>query len=89
VKVVAETPAPAHGETEARPSPEPKSSKITEIAAAVTPPAKTAGQDTAEAGASGTFTSENVADIFSVPQQNEKNDNGNRHAKQPEQNRGH
>jgi hypothetical protein len=52
VKVVAEGLA-VNGETEARPRPEPKARSMIVAAVAMKAPAKIAGQDTAESGASG------------------------------------
>jgi len=46
VKVAPSTPCPAKGEMEARPRPTPKMPRMVDIAAAVTPPATTAPQDT-------------------------------------------
>ena len=48
VKVVIETPSHAQGETEARPSAEPKASKINETDAATTAPQKIAAHETAD-----------------------------------------
>ena len=49
MKVVGETPAPAQGETEARPMPVPRINRMIEIAEAVTPPAKIAAHETPDA----------------------------------------
>src|SRR5690348_10479827 len=49
-KPAAERPLPDQGDTEARPRPDPRASRISETAAAVTAPAMIAAQDTAETG---------------------------------------
>jgi hypothetical protein len=55
VKVVADTPELDHGDTEARPNPEPSARRIKESEAAAKAPPRIAGQDIPEADASRAF----------------------------------
>ena len=48
VKPVAEAPWPGHGETMAKPKPEPNASNMADAAIATNAPAKIAGQDAAD-----------------------------------------
>src|ERR1700733_10477439 len=96
VKVPAVTPAPGQGETDDRPNPAPRPSRMIPVAAMtkappVTAPQETAGRGpstTATAAASGPRASTIVLSMpaSSMPHEGEQNDDRYRYAKQPKQN---
>jgi hypothetical protein len=95
--VVAETPELGHGDTDARPNPEPKATSISPIEAIAKAPPIIAPQETADTAVSAGVVSVErrsplasmavVAMCFSValvPEQREQQDYRYRHSQQPE-----